>query len=89
MVVVADARLEARGRAGGLDAPHETLSDEHAEGVVHRLPRDGADFRADGFGHAVGGDVRLVGDGPQNRESLCGDLDPALTKDRCRLSSHT
>jgi hypothetical protein len=37
VVVVADPVLVASGRAGGLDAPDETLLGEDAEGVVHRL----------------------------------------------------
>src|SRR5262245_54154455 len=46
VVVVANAILVECRRAGGLDAPEESLLDQHAEGVVHRLSRDGADLGA-------------------------------------------
>jgi hypothetical protein len=37
MMVVADAVLEPRGRAGWLDSPQEPFGDQDAERVVHRL----------------------------------------------------
>ena len=69
MVVVADAILEARRRPGGLNAPDEALGDQDAEGVVHRLERDGTDLGPDDLGHAVGRDVGLTRDRPQHRQT--------------------
>ena len=81
MVVVADSILEARRRPGGLNASNQTSGDEHAEGVVHRLQRNRANLDSDRFGHAVGRDVRLAGDGAQDGQSLCRDLNATFTQD--------
>ena len=88
VVVVADPILEASRRSGGLNAPDEALGDQDAEGVVHRLERDGADLGPDGLGHAVGRDVGLTRDRPQDRQSLGGDLNAALTKEIGRVGGH-
>jgi hypothetical protein len=88
MVVVADAILVAGRRAGRLNAPEQTLGDQDGKRVVHRLKRDGADFGPDHLGDAVGGGVRLRRDGPQDRQSLRGDLNPAAAKKICLVGSH-
>ena len=88
VVVVADAILEARRRPGGLNAPDQALGDQQAQGVVHRLQRDGADLGPDDLGHGVGRDVRLTRDRPQDRQSLGRDLDAAFTKESCRIGRH-
>ena len=88
MMVVPDPILEARRRTGRLDPPDEALSDQDVERVVYRLQRDGADFRPDNVGHAVGRDVRLRGNRAKHRESLGGDLNPALTKEVGRVVRH-
>ena len=85
VMVVADAILEASRRSGGLNAPDEAFGDQEAESVVHRLERDGADLGPDDLGHAVGGDVRLPRDRPQDRQSLGRDLNPVLTKEVGRI----
>src|SRR5262249_52463386 len=46
MVVVTNTILVEGRRSGGLDAPEESPLDQHPEGVVHRLSRDGADLGA-------------------------------------------
>src|SRR5262245_40295269 len=79
VMVVAYAILVARRRAGRLDTADETLGDQQAERVVHRLQGDGADLGANGLGHAVGGDVRLPRHGPQHGEPLSSYLDAAFT----------
>ena len=89
VVVVADPILEASRRPGGLDAPDETLGDQDAEGVVHRLERDGADLGPDDLGHAVGRDVGLTRDGPQDSQSLGRDLNAALPKKVSRADVHS
>jgi hypothetical protein len=80
VVVVANPILEVRGEPGGLDAPDQPFGDQNAEGVVHRLERNGTDLGPDDRGHVVGGDVRLSGDRPENRQSLGRDLNATLTK---------
>ena len=88
VMVVADAALEARRGPGRLDTPDETPGDEDGERVVHRLKRDGAYLRADGLHHAVGRDVGLSHDGPQDSQSLRRDLDSALSKEISRVDVH-
>jgi hypothetical protein len=58
MVVVVDTILEACRRSGELNAPDKTFGNQHAEGVVHGLERDGADLGPDGLCHGVSGNVR-------------------------------
>ena len=81
MVVVADPILEARCRPGGLNAPDETFGHQDTKGVVHRLERDGADLGPSDLGDAVGRDVRLPRDGPQDGQALGGDLNATLTEE--------
>jgi len=88
VVVVADALLETSRRAGGLNAPDKVLGDQDAEGVVHRLERDGTDLGPDGLGHGVGRDVGLARDRPQDSQSLGRHLDTALPKEVSRVSCH-
>ena len=89
VVVIADPILEARRRAGGLNAPEKTFGDEDPEGVVHRLQRDGTDLGADGLGHGVSRNVGLARHRPQDRQSLGGHLNPALPKEISRINGHT
>jgi hypothetical protein len=88
MVVVTDAIFEASRRAGRLNAPEKAFGDQHSEGVVHGLKRDGADLGPDDLGHLVGRDVGLPRDRPQHSQSLGGDLNTALTKKFCRVRRH-
>ena len=80
--------LEASRRPGGLNAPDQPFGDQDAEGVVHRLERDGADLGPDDLGHAVGRDVGLTRDRPQDGQALGRDLDAALTKEASRVGQH-
>jgi hypothetical protein len=80
VVVVAHAGLEAGGRSRGLDAPDEAFGDQHAERVVDRLPRDGADLRPDDLGRAVGRDVRLRRHRPQDGQALGRHLYAAFSE---------
>ena len=73
VVVVADPVLVPRRRPGRLDAPQQPGVGERAEGVVHRLARDGADLGADDPVDVVGGAVRPFGHGPQDGQALSGD----------------
>jgi hypothetical protein len=90
VVVVADPILEASRRAGGLNAPDEAFGHQEAEGVVHRLERDGTDLGPDDLGHAIGRDVRLTRDRPQDGQSLGRDLNAAFskTKEMGRVRAH-
>jgi hypothetical protein len=80
VMVVAHPILEPGRRSGGLNTPDETFGGQDAEGVVDGLDRDGANLRADDLDHAVGRDVRLTRDGPQDSQSLRGDLNTTLPK---------
>jgi hypothetical protein len=88
MVVVANPILEPRRRSGRLDATDQPLGDQDAKGVVDRLERDGSDPGSDDFRDAIGGDVGLTRDRAEDRQSLGGDLDPALAKEGCRVRGH-
>ena len=88
VMVVADSILEASRRPGGLDAPDESLGDQQAQGVVHRLERDRPDPGPDGLSHALGRDVRLAGDREQIGQALSGDLNAVLTKELRRICDH-
>jgi hypothetical protein len=88
MVVVPDPILEASRRPGGLNAPDETLGNQDAERVVHRLERDDTDFDPDDLGHAVGRDVRPTRDRPQYGQPLGRELNTALAKQISRVSGH-
>jgi len=80
VMVIADTILEPGGRSGRLNATDQTLGHEQGEGVVHRLQRDRADFRAHDVGHGIGGDVRLGGHGSKHGQPLRRDLNAALTE---------
>jgi hypothetical protein len=88
VMVVANSTLEPSSRPGGLNAPDEAFGDQHAEGVVHRLKRDGTDLSPDELGHDVGRDVGLPRDRPQDSQPLGGDLNTALAKELCRVGNH-
>jgi hypothetical protein len=88
MMVVADPILEASRRSGGLNATDQAFGDQDAEGVVHRLQRDGTDLRPDGLGHGIGRDVWRIRDRPQDSQSLGSNLNAALPKEIGRFSSH-
>jgi hypothetical protein len=88
MVVVTDPILEPSRRSGGLYASDQALGDQHTEGIVDRLQRDGTDLGPDHFGHGISRDVRLTGYGPQDRQSLGRHLDTALPKEVSRGSGH-
>jgi hypothetical protein len=88
VVVVADPIFESSGRSGRLNAPDKAFGDQQAQSVVHRLKRDGSDLGPHGVGHPVGCDVRLTRYGPQDSQSLCGDLNSALTEKVSGLGGH-
>ena len=88
MVVVVDPVLEPGWRSGRLDAPDEPLPGQHAERVVHRLQRDGADFGSHRLRNRVGGDVRMTRDRAQDGEPLRRDLNAMLAKKAGRVGRH-
>jgi hypothetical protein len=88
VVVVADPILESGRRSGGLNAPDQALGDQNAEGVVHRLERDGTDLGPDDLGHGVGRDVGLTRYRLQDSQSLGRHLDTALPKEVGRGRGH-
>jgi hypothetical protein len=89
VVVVADPILESGRRSGGPNAPDQALGDQNAEGVVHRLERDGTDLGPDDLGHGVGRDVGLTRYRPQDSQSLGRHLDAALPKEVGRVGGHS
>lgn len=80
MVIVTDTIFEARRRSGRLNASHETLGDQDAQRVVHRLVRNRADVAPDGLGDPLGGDMGLSRHGLHHRQTLGGDLKTVFTK---------
>ena len=88
VVVVADTILEARRRSGGLNAPEQTLRYQDAQGVVHRLERNGANLGPDGFGYGVGRDVGLTSYGTHDGQPLGRDLNAAFAEEITRVSGH-
>jgi hypothetical protein len=88
VVVVADPVLEASRCPGGLNAPEEAFGDQDAEGVVHRLERDGPDLGPGDLRHFVGRDVGVTRDRSQDGQSLGRDLNTALPKEVSRGRSH-
>ena len=81
VVVVADAALESRGRAGRLNATNETFGRQQRKRVINGLQRDGAELPANRLGDAVRGGVRMRTHGPQHGETLRGHLDAARAKE--------
>jgi hypothetical protein len=88
VVVVADPSLESGRRPGGLNAPDEAGGDQDAQGVVHRLERDGTDLGPGDLSYAVGCAMGPAGYGPQDGQSLGRDLNATLTKEVSRVDSH-
>jgi hypothetical protein len=79
VVVVPDPVLIPGGRPGRLDAPDEPVLAQIGKRVVDRLRRDRTDLGPGPIGNQVCRDVRYVGDRPQDRQSLGGDTETALT----------
>lgn len=88
MVVVVDSIFVAGRRTDRLNAPDEPVVDEHAEGVVDGLARDGSDVDAGDLGHAVGGDVGTSRHRAQDGQALSCHVDTALTKEVSRTEGH-
>jgi hypothetical protein len=88
VVVVADPILEASRRSSGLNAPDQSLGDEEAQCVVHRLQGNGTDLGPDDLGHGLSRDVRLPRDRAQDGQPLGGDLNTTFTKKTCRIGNH-
>lgn len=82
VVVVSHAILVAGRRSGGLDAPENALLGEGAEGVVNRLPRDGAYLGADDPLDLVRRAVRGLGHRPQHGKPLSRHLQAVPSQNR-------
>jgi hypothetical protein len=80
VVVVTHPWIEAHRRTRRLDATHELVLAQNPQGVVDRLPRDGADFGSHRFGDFVGGAVRMLHDGVQHTNALRSDMEAYLAK---------
>jgi hypothetical protein len=88
VVVVPNSILVKGRRSGGLDAPNESLLDQHPKGVVHRLSRDGADLGANVLGDLVGRAVGPTRHHPQHGETLGRDLDTMFAKEVGWIARH-
>lgn len=88
VMVVVHPILVASRRSHRLNTPHESVLDRHGECVVHGLTRDGADVGLDGCRYFVSGHVWLQRHGAEDRDSLRGCLDPALTKQVGSVEGH-
>lgn len=80
-MVVADACLVTRSRAGRLDAAHDARIDQGREGVVHGLFRDGPDLASRAVRDDVGGRMRAGGDRLKHGDPLRGHLHPVIPQD--------
>jgi hypothetical protein len=88
VVVVPDAILEASRRSGGLNAPDQSLGNEHPESVVHGLQRDGTDRGPDGLGHGISRDVWLSRHRPKDGQTLSSNLDSVFSKTLGGIHGH-
>lgn len=80
-MVVSDARLVSRSRAGRLDAPHDAGVHQRRKGVVHRLLGDGADLAARDISHHIGGGMWTGGHGLEHSKALGGHLHAVAAQD--------
>src|SRR3954469_26040410 len=81
VVVVADARLVARGAPGGLDPAQEADAGHRVQAVVHRLGRDRAERLAHARGDRVGvGMARQLAHGAQDRDAGRGRPQPVIAE---------
>src|SRR5262249_59552588 len=69
-------------------APEESPLDQHPEGVVHRLSRDGADLGANVLGDVVGRAVGPTRHRPQHGQALGRDLDTTFAKEVGGVTQH-
>lgn len=73
VVIVGHPVLVQRRCPGGLDPAQQTRSSECSEHVVDRLARDAADAFGDQSGDPIGVEVRAIGEGLQDGDSLDRD----------------
>jgi hypothetical protein len=88
VVIIADAVFIASRRTGRLNPADEALLGQHAEGVVHRLARDRAEFGADHVGNIIRRRVRPCGYRANHGQPLGGDLEAFLTQKLGRVAGH-
>lgn len=84
-MVVADPILIKSGRPGRLNAPNQSLFDQHAEGIINRLLRDRTDLGANLFGDYVHGAVRPARNSIQHGQTLGRNRNAVLTKEGGRI----
>jgi len=89
VVVITDPGLVESRRPGGLDAPDEALLDQHPEGVVHRLSRDGTDVGANVLGDGVCRAVGPTRHRSQDGQALGRDLDTMFAKEGGWIFGHS
>lgn len=80
MVIVPDAIFETGGRSSGLDATNEAFVGKGSEGVVARLPRDGANPGSHHLGQLFRCAVRGGRDRFHHCQAMSGDLQSRASK---------
>ena len=87
-MVVTHPILVARCRPGRLNAPDQTPVGQHADRVIHRSLRDGADVGPDEFEHIFRGEMSPARHRPQDGQALRGDLETPLPKELGGVHRH-
>ncbi len=88
VVIVSDAIFVQSRRADRLDSPDQPFVDQEAESVVDGLARNGADVGLRSLGDVVSGAVWMKSDGPQDRETLGGDMKAMPSQHVCIIGDH-
>lgn len=88
MVVVSHTVFVPSRRARRLDAPNEPVLNEHAQCVVHGLPRDRPDLAADHLCDLVSRAVRPVRYGPHDGQALGRYLEPLVAEQLLCIVRH-
>jgi hypothetical protein len=88
VVVVTDSILVQGRRPSGLDSPDEALLGQDAEGVVHRLSRDGTDLGANVLDDVVHHTMGPTRHRSQHGQALSRDLESVFAKHLGSIVKH-
>ena len=80
MVVISHSIFVPRDRPCGLDTPHEALLDEHVQGVVYRLTRNGTDPAPNRVDEFVGGGMGMGRNSFGDRHPLSSHMYAAIAQ---------
>jgi hypothetical protein len=87
-MVVTDTILVKGPRPGGLNAPEESFLDQHPQGIVHRLSRNGTNLGANVLGDIIRRAVGPTRHRPQYSQALRRDLDTMFPKEFGWIVTH-